>query len=77
MEENTKSKKNLSRRKFLGSTATVAAFSLMPVNLFGKSSSVAKEATGTKPNSNFGGVQIGTITYSWRDKPGGVENIIK
>ena len=77
MEENIKSKKNLSRRKFLGSTATVAAFSLMPVNLFGKSSSVAKEATGTKPNSNFGGVQIGTITYSWRDKPGGVENIIK
>lgn len=77
MEVNTKSKKNLSRRKFLGSTATVAAFSLMPVNLFGKSTSVVKEATGTKPNSNFGGVQIGTITYSWRDKPGGVENIIK
>jgi sugar phosphate isomerase/epimerase len=77
MEENTRSKKNLSRRKFLGSTATVAAFSLMPVNLFGKSTSVAKETTGTKPNSNFGGVQIGTITYSWRDLPGGVENIIK
>src|SRR4030042_1638456 len=29
------------------------------------------------PNSNFGGVQIGAITYSWRDMPGGVENVIK
>jgi sugar phosphate isomerase/epimerase len=27
--------------------------------------------------SRFGGVQIGAITYSWRDMPGGVENIIK
>ena len=29
------------------------------------------------PDSNFGGVQIGAITYSWRSMPGGVENIIK
>lgn len=27
--------------------------------------------------SNFGGVQIGAITYSWRSMPGGIENIIK
>lgn len=27
--------------------------------------------------SNFGGVQIGVITYSWRDLPGGLENILK
>lgn len=27
--------------------------------------------------SNFSGVQIGAITYSWRSMPGGVENIIK
>jgi sugar phosphate isomerase/epimerase len=77
MEDNNKSKRNLSRRKFLGSTATVAAFSMLPVNLFGKSTPVIKNQTGTTPNSNFGGVQMGTITYSWRDQPGGVENIIK
>jgi sugar phosphate isomerase/epimerase len=77
MEDNNNSKRSLSRRKFLGSTATVAAFSMMPISLFGKSTQVAKEVPGTKPNSNFGGVQIGTITYSWRDMPGGVENIIK
>ena len=80
-QENLKKKspvnKGLSRRKFLGSTATVAAFSMMPINIFGKNTPVAREVSGTTPNSNFGGVQMGTITYSWRDKPGGVENIIK
>ena len=77
MENEKKSKMNLSRRKFLSSTATVAAFSMMPVNLFSKSIPEAKTLTGTPPNSNFGGVQIGAITYSWRSMPGGVENIIK
>jgi sugar phosphate isomerase/epimerase len=77
MENVKKPKGKLSRRKFLGSTATVAAFSMMPVNLFSKSTAVAKDQTGTTPNSSFGGVQIGAITYSWRSMPGGVENIIK
>jgi sugar phosphate isomerase/epimerase len=77
MEENKKSKSKLSRRKFLGSTATVAAFSMIPVSLFGKTKPSEKDQTGTKPNSKFGGVQIGAITYSWRDLPGGVDNIIK
>jgi sugar phosphate isomerase/epimerase len=77
METNSKSKRNLSRRKFLGSTATVAAFSMIPISLFGKETPVSRQETRTKPDSNFGGVQIGAITYSWRSMPGGVENIIK
>ena len=77
MENGKKSKGSLSRRKFLGSTATVAAFSMMPINIFGKNSPALKDMPGTAPDSNFGGVQMGAITYSWRDKPGGVENIIK
>jgi sugar phosphate isomerase/epimerase len=77
MENGKKSKGNLSRRKFLGSTATVAAFSMMPINIFGKNSPAVKDMPGTTPDSNFEGVQMGAITYSWRDKPGGVENIIK
>src|SRR5450759_70739 len=77
MENDNKSKRNLSRRKFLGSTATVAAFSMIPINLFGKRTPVTKEAPGAAPNSSFGGVQMGAITYSWRSMPGGVENIIK
>jgi sugar phosphate isomerase/epimerase len=77
MEQNNKSKGNLSRRKFLGSTATVAALSMMPVSLFGSTSPVAKQKAGAGLNSNFGGVKMGAITYSWRSMPGGVENIIK
>jgi sugar phosphate isomerase/epimerase len=74
--KNPKSK-SLSRRSFLGTTATAAALSMIPVNLFSKGSKVVKDQAGTTPNSSFGGVQMGAITYSWRDKPGGVENIIK
>jgi sugar phosphate isomerase/epimerase len=77
MENNNKSKRNFSRRKFLGSTAAVAAFSMIPVNLFSKSNPVVKNLPVTAPDSNFGGVQIGAITYSWRSMPGGVENIIR
>ncbi len=77
METNNKSKKSLSRRKFLGSTAAVAAFSVMPVKLFGTGMPFVKDQAGSKPISNFGGVQMGAITYSWRDLPGGVDNIIK
>jgi sugar phosphate isomerase/epimerase len=76
MENKNKSKGSLSRRKFLGSTATIAAFSMMPINLIGRNSP-ASNVSPTTPNSNFGGVQIGAITYSWRSMPGGVENIIK
>src|SRR4030042_3347656 len=47
----------------------VTALILMPL-LF---SCTSKQESG----SRFGGVQIGSITYSWRDMPGGVENIIK
>ncbi|MCX6254512.1 MAG: sugar phosphate isomerase/epimerase [Bacteroidia bacterium] len=77
MENKNKSKGSLSRRKFLGSTATIAAFSMVPLNFSLKSTSVVKDSAETTPNSNFGGVQIGAITYSWRSMPGGVENIIK
>ena len=31
----------------------------------------------SKPDSRFGGVQIGTITYSWRTLEGGLENIVR
>lgn len=80
MENNNKQKKSLSRRKFLGSTAAVAALSVLPVSgaSFNDISipepQKSKKTTG---GSNFGGVQIGAITYSWRSMPGGLENVIK
>jgi sugar phosphate isomerase/epimerase len=75
--ENNNPKKEISRRRFLGNTAALAAVSMVPMNLLGKEPvKVSSEAT-EKPNSKFGGVQIGAITYSWRSMPGGVENVIK
>ncbi len=77
MKNPKKSGNGISRRKFLGGTAAVAALSMIPGAYGCKNAPVAQPAASDKPNSNFGGVQIGAITYSWRSMPGGVENIIK
>ncbi|WP_321347746.1 sugar phosphate isomerase/epimerase [uncultured Draconibacterium sp.] len=70
----SKNKNNgLSRRKFLGSSAALAAASMVPIN-FAAANPAPKN---DNPNSNFGGVHIGAITYSWRTMPGGLENIVK
>ena len=66
---------NLSRRKFLGITTAAAGL----VILTRKNSLAAEnyfEAAG-KPDSKFGGVQIGAITYSWRSMPSTPADIIK
>jgi sugar phosphate isomerase/epimerase len=68
-------KNQVSRRKFLGGTAAAAALTMVPLNFAFKSA--PRSSFALKPNSNFGGVQIGAITYSWRSMPGGVDNIIK
>ena len=68
------SKNLVSRRKFVGLAATAAAFSVLPGNFITGSSGNRKES---KPNSVFGGVQVGAITYSWRSMPGSVEDILK
>jgi sugar phosphate isomerase/epimerase len=61
---------SLSRRKFLGTSAVaVAGLALAP-----QSFALAKPA---KPNSKFGGVQIGAITYSWRSMPSTATDILK
>ncbi len=62
----------LSRRKFISSTALGAvALSLSPELFAG---SLQRQA---KPNSRFGGVQIGAITYSWRSMPTTAADIIR
>ena len=59
---------NISRRAFIGTTvAAIAAHVVMP--------KIALAAT-PKPNSNFDGVQIGAITYSFRYMPGSAEDIL-
>jgi len=73
------SENGISRRKFLGSTAAAAALAMVPLSYGckGNTPAAAEPLASDKPNSKFGGVQIGAITYSWRSLPGGVENIIK
>lgn len=73
--ENNNTKSQVSRRKFLGTAAATATLSMLPVNF--ALGNTSRAIYGEKPNSNFGGVQIGAITYSWRSMPGGVENIIR
>ena len=38
---------------------------------------MAARLMAAKPNSNFGGVQIGVITYSFRTLPGSAEEVLK
>jgi len=66
--------KKLSRRKFLNTAAATAALAAIPFNYgFRSISAAVKDA---KPNSKFGGVQIGAITYSWRSMPSAPKDII-
>ncbi len=59
-------KLSLSRRGFIGATAAVAASTVLPQIAIG----------AAKPDSKFNGVQIGTITYSYRGLPGTAEDIL-
>lgn len=70
---NNNKNNGLSRRKFLGSSAALAAASMVPVSF----ATAGNAEQSNNPDSNFGGVHIGAITYSWRSMPGGLENIVK
>jgi sugar phosphate isomerase/epimerase len=64
-----KNTNSVSRRRFLGTTALVTAGLAFAPRTFA--------AVKGKPNSKFGGVQIGAITYSWRSMPSTAEDILK
>src|SRR5215212_7905482 len=51
----------LTRRTILGGASALAIHAITPHAIFG--------AEETKPNSVFGGVRIGCITYSYRGGP--------
>jgi sugar phosphate isomerase/epimerase len=75
MENSKKYFNQVSRRKFLGMTAAAAAFSAVPLNFFISES--RGDQKGGKPDSVFGGVQVGAITYSWRSMPSSAEDILQ
>lgn len=56
----------VSRRTFIAGAAAVTASSSLPVFVM-----------AANPDSNFNGVQIGVITYSYRSMPGSAEDILK
>jgi sugar phosphate isomerase/epimerase len=58
----------VSRRTFLGGAAAFGAASAVPGRGFGAEA---------KPDSRFGGVQVGTITYSYRSMPGDAASVLK
>ena len=69
-----------SRRRFLGlSAAALAGVSLIPSlsSCGGAQTAPAAAPSDGKPNSNFAGVKLGTITYSWRSMPMNLDNLIK
>ena len=62
----------LSRRQFMGRAAAIAASATM--SRYALAGSDGRRAS--IPNSNFNGVQIGAITYSFRSMPGTAEDIL-
>jgi len=70
---NGQSEARVSRRGFMGGTAALAASTIMSRYALAGSGG---RAAG-KPNSNFNGVQIGAITYSFRSMPSTAEDILK
>src|SRR5512143_1135982 len=67
----------VSRRKFLGTAATAAGLSALPLATSGFSNPASRAVALAKPNSKFNGVQIGTITYSFRNLDPGIEGVLK
>jgi sugar phosphate isomerase/epimerase len=73
--DNKKTFNMVSRRKFIGLTAVAAAFAAVPGNFaYGAE---PKKAKIKKPNSKFGGVTVGAITYSWRSMSPTAEDTLK
>jgi len=72
-EEQANDRRTISRRELLGGAAAAAALAMAPGGVVSRAGA---QAMG-KPNSNFNGVQIGAITYSFRDMPGTAEDILK
>jgi len=65
-EKRANERNRISRRELLGGAAAVAALGMVPGGMLSR----AGGQPAGKPDSKFGGVQIGTITYSFRGKIG-------
>ncbi len=68
MKEPSQTDSHMTRRDFVGYTAAMAGLPLVPRSVF--------DLQQGKPNSLFNGVQIGTITYSFRSMPSTADDIL-
>jgi sugar phosphate isomerase/epimerase len=68
MKERIQMKNRITRREFIGSTAAMTVLPIVAGGVFGQ--------VASKPNSNFNGVQIGAITYSWRSMPSTADDLL-
>ena len=66
MNKQNKQNGQINRRKFIGLTTAAAAYTIMPRFARGNAYGLGMQ----KPDSTFGGVIIGAITYSFRSLPG-------
>ena len=66
-------KARISRRGFMGGAAAIAASTIMSRYTLNSAAGMGM----SRPNSNFNGVQIGAITYSFRGMPGSAEDLLK
>ncbi len=60
--------RQMTRRDFLGYSAAAAAAAMTPRGAFGQAA--------IRPDSNFNGVQIGAITYSYRSMPSTADDLL-
>jgi sugar phosphate isomerase/epimerase len=68
----------LTRRRFLGTSAAALATTMLVPPMLKSCAPAAPSYPGIDDfGSEFSGVKIGAITYSWRDQPAGLENIVK
>jgi sugar phosphate isomerase/epimerase len=78
--ENKNKNSSVSRRNFIKTTAMAAgSLSILPagfrsLGLIGKKD---QSNVNKLPNSEFGGIQIGAITFAFRDMPATAENMLK
>lgn len=66
-------KQQVSRRQFIGTGVLAAA----GMAFASKTSFAHSIFASAKPNSVFGGVQVGVITYSFRSMPGSAEQLLQ
>jgi sugar phosphate isomerase/epimerase len=68
---------HVSRRAFLGTAAASAVITAGSFTSLVTTRQARGAAASAKPNSKFNGVQVGTITYSFRNIDPGIEGVLK